>query len=72
MPRIIAARITEMPISICDPMPQVIATFDDGTEKKLFEYYPDEISFVAGEFIGLTEGEARDLKCRKDKQYLQC
>lgn len=52
-------------------MPRVIATFEDGTTKELFEYYPDEISFTEKEFIGLTEDEARHLKFVKDKNYLQ-
>ena len=72
MSKIIAARITAMPKSFCDPMPQVFATFEDGTEKKLFEYYPDEISFTPGEVIGLPEEEARALKGKKDRQYLRC
>ena len=71
MPKIIAARITAMPVDWSDPMPQVFATFEDGTEKLLFAFYPDEISFTAGEFIGLTEEEARTLKGKKDKKYLQ-
>ena len=72
MSKIIAARITPMPRSFCDPMPEVVATFEDGTEKKLFEFYSDEISFTIKEFIGLTEEEARALKGKKDRQYLRC
>lgn len=60
-----------MPKGYFDPMPKVIATFEDGTTKELFEYYPDEISFSESEFIGLTEDEARHLKFKKDKHYLQ-
>ena len=60
-----------MPKSLFDPMPEVHATFEDGTEKKLFSYYPDEISFTAEEFVGLTEEEARGLHFKKDKAYLQ-
>ena len=54
-----------------DPMPQVFVTLEDGKEEFLFEYYPDEISFSPREFIGLTIDEARHLKFKKDKQYLQ-
>ena len=36
-----------------------------------FEYYPDEVSFAAEEFIGLTEDEARQLFGRKDRAYLK-
>jgi hypothetical protein len=69
--KIVSCKITAQPKSFLDPMPKVIATFEDGTSKELFEYYPDEISFTESEFIGLTEDEARHLKFKKDKQYLQ-
>jgi len=68
--RIIRARITAMPKSLFDPMPQVFVTLDDGKEQYLFDYYPDEISFSAGEFVGLTIQEARHLKFKKDRNYL--
>jgi len=70
-PKIVSASISKMPVKLFDPMPKVTAKFDDGTEKHLFEYYPDEISFTASEFIGLTEREARDLRTKKDIAYLQ-
>lgn len=60
-----------MPKSFFDDMPKVMVTLEDGTEKQLFEYYPDELSFRAEEFIGLTEEQGRQLKFVKDKQYLQ-
>lgn len=60
-----------MPEGMFDDMPAVTATFDDGSTKKLFKFYPDEISFTASEFVGLTEQEARDLKQRKDKTFLR-
>ena len=69
--KIISCEITAMPKGWFDPMPKVIATFEDGTMKELFEFYPDEISFSAKEFIGLTEEDARHLKFKKDKNYLQ-
>ena len=34
--------------------------------------YPDEISFHASEFIGLTEQEAHALRHRKDVAYVLC
>ena len=70
-PKITSATISAMPKSLFDPMPRVTAAFDDGTEKMLFEYYPDEISFSPEELVGLTYNEARDRKFRKDKAYLQ-
>lgn len=60
-----------MPKSLFDPMPQVHITLEDGKEQFLFDYYPDEISFTPSEFVGLTIEEARHLKFKKDKQYLQ-
>ena len=54
-----------------DPMPEVKVQFDNGNEKSLFSFYPDEISFNESEFIGLTEESARALKFEKDKKYIQ-
>ena len=73
-PKIIEARITDMPKSIFDmTLPKVMVKFDDSPDQevKLFDYFPDEISFKAEEFIGLTKAEGHDLKFRKDKAYLQ-
>ena len=53
-----------------DPMPEVIATFEDGS-KTLFKFYPDEISFRESEFVGLTEEEAHSLFQQKDTAYLR-
>ena len=69
--RIKSARITEMPKKMFDPMPKVFATLDNGEEKFLFEYYPDELSFTPDEFVGLTFDEAHDLRHKKDVAYLQ-
>lgn len=66
------ARITPMPQNFGDPMPQVFVKLKgERDEHFLFEYYPDEISFRSDEFIGLTVKEARHLKFKKDKDYLQ-
>lgn len=69
--KITSCMITAQPKGFFDPMPKVVATFEDGSVKELFEYYPDEISFSSSEFIGLTEAEAIHLKFVKDKRYLQ-
>ena len=73
--KITSATITQMPrpmpTGMPDPMPQVIATFEDGSVKTLFSFHPDEISFLASEFIGLTEAEALSLLHRRDVAYLQ-
>jgi hypothetical protein len=52
-------------------MPEAWATFENGEEKRLFSYYPDEISFAPQEFVGLTEAEAIHLKFTKDRDYLR-
>lgn len=69
-PVIASASISAMPKTLFDPMPVVSVTLDNGETKELFSYYPDEISFTADEFIGLTVDQARSLKFKKDKQYL--
>ena len=73
--KIISAHITPMPRpmphGMFDPMPEVVATFEDGSTKTLFSFYPDEIQFRASEFIGLTEQEAHALKQRRDTAYLR-
>jgi hypothetical protein len=60
-----------MPQGMFDPMPEVIATFEDGSTKSLFSYYPDEVSFTPPEFVGLTEEEAHSLFQKKDTAYLR-
>jgi hypothetical protein len=71
---ITAARITAMPRpmpkGMFDPMPEVWVTID-GQEQKLFDYYPDELSFTEREFLGKTLAEGRRLKFLKDRAYLQ-
>jgi len=59
------------PLGFFDRMPMVKATFDDGTSKDLFSFYPDEIQFGEGELIGLTETEAHALRRQKDVAYLR-
>lgn len=60
-----------MPEGTFDPMPECIATFEDGSTKTLFSFYPDEISFKESEFTGLTEEDAHTLFQRKDRSYLR-
>jgi hypothetical protein len=74
--KITNAKIGPMPRPIpkgvfFDPMLGVTVTFEDGTEKNLFTFYPDEISFTEKEFVGLTEQEALQLRHKKDVGYLQ-
>lgn len=69
--KIVHARISKMPETRFDPMPQVEAVFDNGKTCVLFSYYPDEINFTPEEFIGLTRLEAMALRHKKDVEYLQ-
>ncbi len=73
--KIIDAFITPMPrpmpLGMFDAMPEVIATFEDCSRKSLFSFYPDEVSFRASEFVGLTEEEAHSLFQQRDTAYLR-
>ena len=69
--KITKARITPLPKCWTDPLPEVHATFEDGSERKLFDYFPDELSFTANEFEGLTEEEANRLKFDRDVAWLR-
>ena len=68
---IITAMPRPMPQGMLDPMPEVVVTFEDGSTKTLFSFYPDELSFSPTEFVGLTEEEAQGLRHRKDVNYLR-
>jgi hypothetical protein len=68
---IVSARITALPKTFSDPMPEVYVTMEDGNEHLLFEYYPDEISFTSKEFVGLTLTQAIILKRKKDIDFLK-
>ena len=74
-PRIVQIEISSIPrpkpLGLFDPMPVLSATFDDGTTKNLFSFYPDEIRFDEGELIGLAEAEAHELFRTKDVAYLR-
>jgi hypothetical protein len=69
------ARIAQMPRptpeGMLDPMPEVVVRVDGGEERTLFSYYPDELSFRAAEFVGLTVDEALALRHRRDVAYLR-
>ena len=68
---VVSARITPVPATLGDPLPEVWVTLEDGTETKAFDYYPDELIFTAEEFIGLTLEECRTFKFGRDRSYLQ-
>jgi hypothetical protein len=74
-PRIVQVEISSIPRpkprGLFDPKPVVTATFDNGSRKELFSFYPDEIRFDEGELVGMTEAEAHELYGRKDVGYLR-
>ena len=74
-PRIVGVEISSIPrpkpLGLFDPTPVVTATFDDGSRKELFSFYPDEIRFDEGELVGLTEEQAHALRHRRDIEYLR-
>jgi len=49
----------------------VEATLVDGSVVQLLAYYSDELTFVHSDFLGLTVQEARDLKTKRDIEYLR-
>jgi len=70
--KIIDCTIGPYPRSFFDIVqPNVTVTFEDGTEKVLFAFYHDEISFRTSEFIGLTEDESHKLHGDKDTAYIR-
>ena len=68
---VVSARITPLPQRLGDPLPAVWVTCEDGTETKVFDYYPDELTFAADYFVGLTVEECRLLKLGRDRAFLQ-
>jgi len=58
-------------LSPFSPLPTVIVTYEDDTTENLFNFYPDEITFTADEFIGLTREEATQLRHDRDVAYLR-
>jgi len=69
--KVVNCRITAMPQSLFDPMPEVWVRLEgEEAEQKLLTYYPDEISFKPEEFIGKTIAECRHLHYQKDRRYL--
>ena len=69
--KIVSADVGKMPVKMTDPMPEVSAVLEDGSKTVLFKYYPDELTFLPEEFIGLTVEEGKELKRAKDVAYLR-
>lgn len=71
MSKIIKASITPQKVGPIFFGNAVDVEFEDGTTKRLFEYYPDEIRFAPSEFINLTEREAIALRNKRDMEWLR-
>ena len=69
--KIVSADVGEMPEKMTDPMPEVSVLLEDGSKTVLFTYYPDELTFLPEEFVGLTVEQGKDLKRTKDIAYLR-
>lgn len=69
--KIVSAKVGPFPRGFSLAMPKVTVTFEDGTEKELFSFYPDEIMFYGEEFIGKTEEQAMSLRHARDVAYLR-
>ena len=69
--QILKAKISPLPKTMFDPMPEVVVTWEDGSVESLFEFYPDEIQFYPEEFVGLTREEAFQLRHKRDVAWLQ-
>ncbi|NQZ58166.1 MAG: hypothetical protein HRT88_11970 [Lentisphaeraceae bacterium] len=69
--KITDCEIGPMPKDLFDEMPSIKVTFENGSTKTLFQFYPDEISFNKSEVIGKTEAEVRLLKQQKDTYFLK-
>ncbi len=69
--KIVSIRIKPISKTVLSSAAGVVATFEDGTVRSLFSFYPDEIFFEAVELIGLTEAEALELHHRKDAEFLR-
>lgn len=69
--KIVSADVGTMPTKMTDRMPEVTALLEDGSKTVLFTYYPDELTFLPEEFIGLTVEEGKALKREKDIAYLR-
>jgi hypothetical protein len=50
---------------------KVNCIFSDGSSKVVFDFFDDEISFRADEFIGLTSAQCLEVFTRKDIAYLR-
>jgi len=69
--KIVSADVGKMPEKMTDRISEVTVSLEDGSQTVLFSYYPDELTFLPEEFVGLTVEEGKDLRRAKDTAYLR-
>ena len=65
------AKITELIRDVNDGDCALSAIFDDGSTRKLFNFYIDELAFFDADLIGKTEIEAHHIHGQRMVAYLQ-
>ena len=65
------AKITELIRDVKDGDCALSAIFDDGSTRKLFSFFIDELAFFDADLIGKTEGEAHQLHHARTIAYIQ-
>jgi len=66
-----AAKITELIRDVNDGDCALSAIFDDGSTRKLFNFYIDELAFFDADLLGKTETEAHQLHSARIIAYIQ-
>ena len=65
------SKITELIRDVKDGDCALSAIFDDGSTRKLFSFFIDELAFFDADLIGKTEGEAHQLHHARTIAYIQ-
>ena len=65
------AKITELIRDVKDSDCALSAIFDDGSTRKLFNFFIDELAFFDADLIGKTEAEAHQLHSARIIAYIQ-
>lgn len=65
------AKITELIRDVKDGDCALSAIFDDGSTRKLFNFFIDELAFFDADLIGKTEDEAHQLHHDRTIAYIQ-
>lgn len=65
------AKITQLIRDVTEGDCALSAIFDDGSTRKLFNFYIDELAFHDADLLGKTEMQAHELKSQRDMNYLR-